>query len=520
MHISNERYFHDRQRHDLALRMIRHEARTCTIRSCTGLTDDRIRRLYKTYASHMPSAPVRRRRGKSPRQVASSSATRGRSSNRRCSRACSRRSACGAGSRAPSSDRTVGPIEFGRACSATRTKRTASCCATPRSRSSMHGSCCSCCSRNADLHAVALPTLRQSVLAGSASTCRRRACPVCALEANGHVGNAALIQSRAWRRRALIPTFWPDRISNAPRTGARTKRVCARRSRDPATLFVPVWHDAQPGHAASDGRAAPISSTGAQRFADVDASGLHPARRVSRACRASRSSSRAKSRRRSRSGAEFHDLRLIAGELPPTRPGCSPTRARWCTGASSHRFCGRCGSPTLALQGGHVLQCSDAACAHSAISRESIRPSSCWSRTASAHCSAARRPGRRAGIRPIAGFVEPGESLEDAVAREVPRGNRRRRRRGRLSLVAALAVPVLADARLHRARQPAPTSTRATTSWRSALAHPRADRGRRSRAADDTLDLLPPDRGLVRRRRDAAAAAGAGRAHVAAAAAR
>lgn len=69
MHISNERYFNERQRHDLALRMIRHEARTCTIRSCTGLTDDRIRRLYKTYASHMTAAPVRRRRGKSPRQV-------------------------------------------------------------------------------------------------------------------------------------------------------------------------------------------------------------------------------------------------------------------------------------------------------------------------------------------------------------------------------------------------------------------------------------------------------------------
>lgn len=70
MHISNDRYFHDRRRHDLALRMIRHEARTCTIRSCTGLTDDRIRRLYKAYACHMPHAPLRRRRGKSPRQVA------------------------------------------------------------------------------------------------------------------------------------------------------------------------------------------------------------------------------------------------------------------------------------------------------------------------------------------------------------------------------------------------------------------------------------------------------------------
>lgn len=70
MQISNDRYFYDRRRHDLALRMIRHEARTCTIRTCTGLTDDRIRRLYKTYASHLSDAPLRRHRGKSPRQVA------------------------------------------------------------------------------------------------------------------------------------------------------------------------------------------------------------------------------------------------------------------------------------------------------------------------------------------------------------------------------------------------------------------------------------------------------------------
>jgi hypothetical protein len=74
MHISNDRYFRDRQRHDLALRMIRHEARTCTIRTCTALTDDRIRRLYKTFARYQArqqaSLKVRRRRGKSPRQIA------------------------------------------------------------------------------------------------------------------------------------------------------------------------------------------------------------------------------------------------------------------------------------------------------------------------------------------------------------------------------------------------------------------------------------------------------------------
>jgi hypothetical protein len=70
MHISNDRYFRERRRHDLALRMIRHEARTCTIKSCTGLTDDRIRRLCKTYEIHAAKVPMRRRRGKAPRQLA------------------------------------------------------------------------------------------------------------------------------------------------------------------------------------------------------------------------------------------------------------------------------------------------------------------------------------------------------------------------------------------------------------------------------------------------------------------
>jgi hypothetical protein len=70
MHISNDRYFRERLRHDLALRMIRHEARTCTIKACTGLTDDRIRRLCKTYEIHARAVPMRRRRGKAPRQLA------------------------------------------------------------------------------------------------------------------------------------------------------------------------------------------------------------------------------------------------------------------------------------------------------------------------------------------------------------------------------------------------------------------------------------------------------------------
>jgi len=68
MRITDDRYTRDRQRLDLAVRMIRHEARTGTIRHWTGLSDDRIRKLYRTYLQHTAARPCRHR-GKAPRQV-------------------------------------------------------------------------------------------------------------------------------------------------------------------------------------------------------------------------------------------------------------------------------------------------------------------------------------------------------------------------------------------------------------------------------------------------------------------
>lgn len=70
MRVSDDRYSRDRQRLDLALRLIHHEARTFTIRQWTGLSDDRIRKLYREYAAHSGPRTVRRHRGKSPRQAA------------------------------------------------------------------------------------------------------------------------------------------------------------------------------------------------------------------------------------------------------------------------------------------------------------------------------------------------------------------------------------------------------------------------------------------------------------------
>jgi hypothetical protein len=69
MRISDNRYSRDRFRLDLAVRFIRHEARTQTIRAWTGLSDDRIRKMYREYVKE-PGVAVSRPRGKSPQQCA------------------------------------------------------------------------------------------------------------------------------------------------------------------------------------------------------------------------------------------------------------------------------------------------------------------------------------------------------------------------------------------------------------------------------------------------------------------
>src|SRR5208282_4055186 len=70
MRIYDDRYTRDQRRLDVALRFIRHEARTRTIRTWTGLSDDRIRKLYRAYSGQIRGIPLVRHRGKSPQQAA------------------------------------------------------------------------------------------------------------------------------------------------------------------------------------------------------------------------------------------------------------------------------------------------------------------------------------------------------------------------------------------------------------------------------------------------------------------
>jgi NAD+ diphosphatase len=120
------------------------------------------------------------------------------------------------------------------------------------------------------------------------------------------------------------------------------------------------------------------------------------------------------------SHVEVADLRFMAGQLPADEAGLLAYARAIMLWRERHRFCGRCGAPTHSRSAGHVLVCSDDACKHQQFPR--IDPAIITLVTDSGGERALL--GRQASwprgrYSTIAGFVEPGESLEDAVVREV-----------------------------------------------------------------------------------------------------
>jgi hypothetical protein len=70
MKTTDDRYAGERDQFDLAIRLIRHQARTHIITQCTGFSPDRVRKLYATYFKHSANGRVVcRHRGKSPMSV-------------------------------------------------------------------------------------------------------------------------------------------------------------------------------------------------------------------------------------------------------------------------------------------------------------------------------------------------------------------------------------------------------------------------------------------------------------------
>ena len=115
---------------------------------------------------------------------------------------------------------------------------------------------------------------------------------------------------------------------------------------------------------------------------------------------------------------EFQDLRAI-GPIMARQEGALLAYARglmhW---HRRHRFCGTCGSETESRRGGHLRACLDAACGLQHFPRTD--PAVIMLVHDGERCVLGRQkiwpPGMHSTL---AGFVEPGESLEEAVAREI-----------------------------------------------------------------------------------------------------
>lgn len=117
-------------------------------------------------------------------------------------------------------------------------------------------------------------------------------------------------------------------------------------------------------------------------------------------------------------GRSFRPLRAVASLLEQQAAGMLAYGTAMVHYHHDHRFCGVCGAPTLSAEGGHLRVCSDARCGQQEFPRTD--PAIIVLVSSGNRCLLARQPTWQKGLYSvIAGFVEPGESLEAAVAREV-----------------------------------------------------------------------------------------------------
>lgn len=114
----------------------------------------------------------------------------------------------------------------------------------------------------------------------------------------------------------------------------------------------------------------------------------------------------------------YADLRLIGSLLPADEASLLAYARALGQWHLSHRYCSRCGGHLLVREAGHVQICSDSTCALQLFPR--VDPAIIVL-AARGDCALLGREASwpKGRYSTLAGFVEPGESLEDAVAREV-----------------------------------------------------------------------------------------------------
>lgn len=116
--------------------------------------------------------------------------------------------------------------------------------------------------------------------------------------------------------------------------------------------------------------------------------------------------------------ALFKDLRMAADHMKASDAGILAYAKALHYWQHRHRFCGVCGSPNLLENAGHKMVCTNDECSRETFPR--IDPAIIVLVTQGDACLLGRnRNWPKGRFSTLAGFVEPGESLEDAVVREV-----------------------------------------------------------------------------------------------------
>jgi NAD+ diphosphatase len=118
------------------------------------------------------------------------------------------------------------------------------------------------------------------------------------------------------------------------------------------------------------------------------------------------------------SHARFIHLREFRGILTPEDQQLLLYVRALVNWHAGQRFCSRCGSPTLPEEAGHVMSCTNSECATKHFPRSD--PATIMLVQHGYRCLLGRQPSWPEGLfSTLAGFVEAGESVEEAVLREV-----------------------------------------------------------------------------------------------------
>lgn len=112
----------------------------------------------------------------------------------------------------------------------------------------------------------------------------------------------------------------------------------------------------------------------------------------------------------------FEDLRRLGDRLAPDDAGLLAYARAMINWHERHRHCAACGAPSASIEAGHARLCTRCETKHF----PRVDPAIIVLVADETQCLLGRQPSWPPGrYSTIAGFVEPGESLEDAVRREV-----------------------------------------------------------------------------------------------------